>query len=254
MNEPSTLWDALELDAATPAVVALVGGGGKTTALFRLGREAGERGRSAVLTGTTRFTQQSRFAQDLPLIACDAPDQAPDLAGVVAGGATAVVHAGPEPKGRWAPLTPEAVDEIASTPGLGLVAIEADGSKMLPFKAPTDREPVIPGSATHVVALVGLRALDEPLAAGRVHRPERIRAIVRNEERASAEVIARVMNDDLGGRKSVGDRDFTVLVNQADLDPARARKLAGAIQAAGAPRVVIAALQDDQPIHAVLTR
>ncbi len=252
MSTPSTLWDALDLDAAAPPVVALVGGGGKTTALFRLGREARALGRSAVLTGTTRFTQQSHLGDAIRVIACGAPDVAPDLSAVIADGATALVHAGREPKARWAPIATEVADAIATMPGLGLLAIEADGSKMLPFKAPTEHEPVIPSATTHVVAVVGLRALDEPLEAGRVHRPERIRAIVRNEERASAEVIARVMTDASGGRKHVGKRDFTVLVNQADLDPERALALGEAIRAAGAPRVVVAALREDDPIRAVL--
>lgn len=253
MTTPTTLWDALELDAAAPPVVALVGGGGKTSALFRLGREARERGRAAVLTGTTRFTQQSHLDEVVQLVACEPPDVTPDLSEIIAAGATAIVHAGREPKARWAPITPDIADTIARMPGLGLLAIEADGSKMLPFKAPSDHEPVLPDSTTHVVAVVGLSALDEPLSEGRVHRPERIRAIVRHEERASAEVIARVMTDPQGGRKSVGDRDFTVLVNQADLDPERAQALAEAISSAGAPRVIVTALRGDDPIRAVLS-
>jgi probable selenium-dependent hydroxylase accessory protein YqeC len=252
VSTPSTLWTALKLDAATPPVVALVGGGGKTTALFRLGREARERGRSAVLTGTTRFTQRAHLSEDTRQIVCPAPDVAPDLTAAIEAGATAVVHAGAEPKSRWAPIAPEVADAMARAPGLGLLAIEADGSKMLAFKAPSDYEPVIPTATTHVVAVVGLSALDEPLVAGRVHRPERIRAIVRNEERASAAVIARVMTDQLGGRKDVGTRDFTVLVNQADLDPDQAHGLAETVRAAGAPRVIVAALRSDDPIRAVL--
>lgn len=246
----STFWDALELDAASPPVVAIVGGGGKTSLLFRLGREARDRALAAVLTGTTRFTAPPSRTRGATLL--DAADE--QLDAIIEVGGTAVLHAGQEPKGRWTPATPAAVDALAVRPGLGLIAIEADGSKMRPFKAPADHEPVIPDSATHVVAVVGLRALDAPLDGELVHRPERVRAIVGPEDQATVEVIANVLAHADGGRRHVGGRRFAVLVNQADLDPARARELARAIRAAGVPRVIVASLQDEaSPIFEVLT-
>ena len=253
MDTPSTFWDALELDAATPPVVAIVGGGGKTSLLFRLGSEARTRNQPAVLTGTTRFTIPPALAEGLEVIATGSPDNVPPLADLIAANRSAIVHAGSEPKARWAPIDPATADAIATAPGLGLLAIEADGSKMRPFKAPATYEPVIPHSATHVVAVVGLRALDAPLDEEYVHRPELIRAIAGNEDHASAELIARVIADERGGRKDVEGRAFSVVVNQADLDPRRALTLAEAIRAAGVPRVIVAALHDhDAPIHAVL--
>ncbi|MBM3141253.1 MAG: hypothetical protein FJZ92_13875, partial [Chloroflexi bacterium] len=53
---PTTLWEALALDVVERPIVAIVGGGGKTALLYRLGREAQARGVAAVLAGTTRFT------------------------------------------------------------------------------------------------------------------------------------------------------------------------------------------------------
>ena len=237
----STFWDALELDAASPPVVAIVGGGGKTSLLFRLGREARDRGLAAILTGTTRFTAPASRTRGATLL--DAADERLDA--VIEAAGTAVLHAGREPKGRWTPATPAAVDALASRSGLGLIAVEADGSKMRPFKAPADHEPVIPASATHVVAVVGLHALDAPLDGDQVHRPERVRALVGPEGKATAEVIASVLAHADGGRRHVGERRFAVLVNQADLDPARARELAQAIRAAGVPRVIVASLNDE---------
>lgn len=71
-----------------------------------------------------------------------------------------------------------------------------------------------------------------------------MRAIVGEEERCTADVIARVLADERGGRKHVGDRSYAVLVNQADIDPVAAHDLAEAIHKTGNCRVVVASLRD----------
>jgi ethanolamine utilization protein EutP (predicted NTPase) len=91
--------------------------------------------------------------------------------------------------------------------------------------------------------VVGLDALDAPLDAEHVHRPERVRAIAgAAASHCDAELIARVLASPHGGRKDVGDRRFAVIVNKADLAPARALALAEAIRAAGVPHVIVTSL------------
>jgi len=248
-----TFWEALDLDRATPPVVAIVGGGGKTSLLFRLAQNAHQLGYSTVLSGTTRFTTPPALSSNIHLTEITSPKQVQELVKTLNTHDTIVAHAGKEPKARWAPIETATADEIAAIPGLGLFAIEADGSKMLPFKAPAEHEPVIPCSATHVVAVVGLSALDTPLDSRYVHRPEKIRSIIENQQHASIEVIARVLTDIRGGRKGVKQRHFSVVVNQADLHPERALLLGKAIRRAGAPRVIVTALRDNNSlIKAVL--
>lgn len=245
---PERVWDALALDAVAVPVVAIVGGGGKTTLLYRLGRDAAERGRRAVLAGTTRFTPAPAALMP-PLVTADEPVLAAALAAVLAQSMVVVASTGPGPQGRLGAMSSATADAVAALPGLGLLALEADGSKMRPFKAPADHEPVIPEAATHVVAVVGLDALDAPLDAEHVHRPERVRAIAgAAASHCDAELIARVLASRRGGRKDVGDRRFAVLVNKAELAPARALALAEAIRAAGVPHVIVTSLAD-RPLH-----
>src|SRR5207302_4477910 len=52
----TTLWSALDLDAVPVPVVAIVGGGGKTSLLYRLGREAAAAGRNPLLAGRAPVT------------------------------------------------------------------------------------------------------------------------------------------------------------------------------------------------------
>lgn len=248
------LWDALDLDAErdAPAVVAIVGGGGKTALLYRLGREAEARGLRAVLAGTTRFTPEP--AGRMPRLESARESLLPRVVdSALRDDAVVVATPGRESKGRLAAISVETADAIARLGGLGLLALEADGSKLRPFKAPAEHEPVVPPLATHVVAVVGADAIDAPLDERHVHRPERVRAIAG----ASAAIcdiplLARVLASPDGGRKRAEGRQFAVLVNKAELAPAGAHDLARALREEGVPRVVVASLRDEeQPVREV---
>lgn len=246
---PPDLWHALALGDPADGrarVVAAVGGGGKTALTYRLGREAAGLGLRAAVTGSTRFT---RLEPMPPLI-----EGAPPAASAWPAGALLVL-AGTEPqkRGRIAPLASSVIDALAHRGDLGLIAVEADGSRMRPFKAPAADEPVIPATATHVVAVVGADALDTPLDAEHVHRSECVRAIL-DRAVCDAELIATVLASPLGGRKGVEARPYAVVVNKADAYPEAAAHLARAVLAAGVPRVLVTALQDAaRPVREVLT-
>lgn len=262
------LWDAFDLGdprPGSPVVVAIVGGGGKTSLLYRLGREAADRGLRAVVTGTTRFSHLDPMPPLLRGPQEDAPDAvARHWAGRndVAGDCVAVAGNRDQPAGRLDPVEVDTVARLAALPGVGLVAMEADGSRMRPFKAPALEEPVIPDCATHVITVVGADALDAPLDEEHVHRPERVRELLGHHRIRSvqagaacdAELIAAVLAHEEGGRKGVGDRAFAVLVNKADIDLDSAVRLARAVHRAGVPRVVIAALREEAtPVREVIT-
>ena len=51
-----TFWEALHLGDYSPPIISIVGAGGKTSLLYRLGEEAIATNRSALLSGTTLFT------------------------------------------------------------------------------------------------------------------------------------------------------------------------------------------------------
>src|SRR6266508_1956581 len=58
LDSPLELCDALSVSPGE--LVAIVGGGGKTAALYRLGAELPARGVPVLLSGTTRFTPPER--------------------------------------------------------------------------------------------------------------------------------------------------------------------------------------------------
>jgi YqeC protein len=170
--QPSLI-DAFELKRGD--VVALVGGGGKSSTMLALGRQANERNWSVRLGTTTKV----------------GPRQVAAITDFIHGGE----HNG---KLTGAPQTAFA--------GLGvdLVVIEADGARTMPAKAPAGHEPVIPPNATIVISVIGADALDRVIE-DQCHRPMRVAAVVgcRSYDRLTPERAAILVTSDRGGRKSV---------------------------------------------------
>ena len=138
---------------------------------------------------------------------------------------------------------------------------EADGSRMLPFKAPAAHEPVIPAETTLVLVLVGADVLGGPLDAEHVHRPERVSALTGAPLGApvTPAIVAGVLAHAEGGRKGVpaGAR-LVVLINKMDAlaDPAPARETAERLLREPAiEAVLLTALRDEnRPVREVFTR
>src|SRR5689334_4567510 len=135
-------------------LVALVGGGGKTSALYRLGRELADLGWPVVVSGTTRFTApESGEAPNLLMLDAEHPAPLPRN-----GPWPRTVATGHGNKGRFLPVSVEWVDQLHVAHPDWTIVLEADGSAMRPFKAPAAHEPVIPAMATLVVTVAGIDA------------------------------------------------------------------------------------------------
>ena len=175
MNLASTL---VPLLPGTSGVIAFVGAGGKTTALFRLARELAETGRQVLVTTTTHLadprlepaTPESEllFRPDLEFAGGPAVLPAPRA------GLTVLVAREVEP-GKVKGIHPSWLPGLKPT--WDLILVEADGSRGLPVKAPAAFEPVLPEGPCLVVGVVGLDCLGKTLAETTVHRPANFSAV-----------------------------------------------------------------------------
>ncbi len=209
--------DPIGLDDLASAVglgrrelVSLVGGGGKTTLLFTLGRQPGTR---TVLTTTTKMGRDQTGG--FPVL--DGPtdaelDAALDRDGAVlvrrrADGSKAVGVDGATCDRWFDPATQPVVDRVI---------VEADGSRQLPFKAPREFEPVIPSATTLLIACVGAGALGRVIADA-CHRPLRLAAVAGCSpyQRLTPPRLAAVLASDRGSRKDCPDSArYVVVINQ----------------------------------------
>lgn len=164
-----------------PAVVSLVGAGGKTRALHLLARHFAAQGRRVLVTTTTHMMHPHREDppwRDRP-VSLRPELEGPWQPGVAlpppADGGLALFAREVDPSGKVRGIHPSWVPALKAT--WDLVLVEADGSRRLPLKAPADHEPVLPPGTDLVVGCVGLSAVGRPLGPEVVHRPERFSAL-----------------------------------------------------------------------------
>jgi probable selenium-dependent hydroxylase accessory protein YqeC len=240
-------------------VVALVGGGGKTTALFRLAREISERGEPAITTTTTHI-----FGEQIALAPAHvgARDATPERirAALAAHRSVLVIGEVDPATGRAAGISLELFSRLRAWCPRACLLDEADGSRARPFKAPAGHEPAIPAEATVVVPLVGADVFGAPLDADHVHRPEIVAALSGAPSGATVtpEVVARVLTHPEGGLKNVpaGAR-VVVLINKTEIlayrEPARetAERL---LREPAIDSVVLGAVATDKPVFETFTR
>jgi molybdenum cofactor cytidylyltransferase len=174
-------------------LVAVVGGGGKTTLLFAMARQLAG---SVVVTTTTKMhAGQTGGYASLIAPSADELSAALDSQRVVVAWAGVV-------GGKAAGIDPALADEWFDRTEHLLV--EADGSRMRPFKAPAPHEPVIPSRSTLVLSVMGADALGRVIE-DQCHRPLRVAALAgcSSYERLTPERAARVLSHPDGGAKGV---------------------------------------------------
>ena len=251
------LTEALQM--TSDEVVALVGGGGKTTAMFRLARELVDNGGSAITTTTTRIFGAQIALAPAHVPAADATRERVSAA-LAVHRHVLVIGATDAGSGKAEGVSLDLFRRLrAWFPGVCLLN-EADGSRMRPFKAPADYEPVIPADTTLVVPVVGADVFGKSLDADHVHRPELVCALSGAPPGTpiTPAIVARVLAHPQGGRKGVpaGAR-VVVLINKVEGLPDRAPARETAERLLRDPAihsVVLATLRAEDPVLEVCAR
>lgn len=230
------------------SVVSLVGGGGKTSALFALARRQNA---PTIVTTTTRVGLDQIKAADARLSLDEFlrnPNQTlnqkvtwvsqlvPIDGGVKIGGI---------PEALMTQLI-ECAQSLAVT-----VLIEADGAKQRAIKAPESHEPVIPTESNFVIVCIGLSVLDRSATDETVHRLPRYLSLISGKEgdRIEESAILQLLAHPDGSFKSTPDgAEKILLLNQADTPElvTRAAHLGKQALTVGVDRVWIACLKRDE--------
>jgi probable selenium-dependent hydroxylase accessory protein YqeC len=232
-----TLTEALAIRPRS--VVALVGGGGKTSTLLRLCQESAHEGRRVLATTTARMKMEELTGMRDVLLWDDK-----DVSGQTwrscrtrAGGSTSWIDevlAG-ETDATRVPVTflgrSVMRDKVIGLPAdhLGdllarlkwdVVVVEADGSRGHSVKGHRLGEPIIPLCATVCVIVIGADGFGASVNADHCHRPEVIQELlgVGWGERLSARLIVELICHPRGLLNKIpGDIAVAIYVNKAPL-------------------------------------
>ncbi len=191
-------------------VVATVGGGGKTTAMFRLADELVRQNLRVLTTTSTRiFTGQ--MAQSPVYLTFD-PDQQtiaeilPQLKVVLDDYGQVLLVRPIEPGATKAlGIPPETIDSLAASGYIDILVVEADGARSHSFKAPAPYEPVIPDCTSLVVPVVGLDIVGQPLNEQTTHRPELVSQLtgLQSGQAVIVDTVVQVLCHPQGGLKNI---------------------------------------------------
>ena len=217
LQEKEYLYDALKIAINTKQMICFVGGGGKTSLIYKLAKEFGIMGKRVIVTTTTHM-----FMPENNVVLTGNIDDIKEMlakTNVVTVGIQSEITASSvnssclnRKKIRGLPLDLSSkLIDIAD-----IVLIEADGSKRLPLKVPADHEPVILEGTTMVIGVAGLDALGKSISEI-CHRSNLVAEFLNVEENhiITPHDIALILNSKKGQRKSV-NCEYRVVINKAD--------------------------------------
>lgn len=193
-------------------IVSFVGAGGKTTLMYMIADRAAKAGKKVIVATTTHILKPDTcYANNLQ-----------EVKRLWVDGCYAVVGEIDDANAEKIVFpTKELFEEIKAE--ADLVLLEADGAKKFPCKIPAAHEPMILEDCDCVVGIMGMSAL------GRKMKDCCFRFdlfgkwlnsgaddIVNDDTVLDEEIASMILTSDFGTKKSVGARDYYVVLNQCD--------------------------------------
>ena len=209
MRRTDSILKALDIDTDRYPVLSVVGGGGKTSLIFRIMEELTAVGKKVLITTTTHMAYEPDrpFAEDGDMISIK--QNLEECGYTIAASLDREIR-------KIGALSEEKLKEIKVLADVML--IEADGAKRYPLKVPASWEPVIWGQTDLVIAVAGMDAAGKPIQEV-CHRPENVADFLGKEaeEKVAEEDIVRVVLSTEALKKCVYGREYRVLLNKADI-------------------------------------
>lgn len=213
MNKNGYFLNLLKLDVEKYPVIAVVGGGGKTSLIYRLNEELQAMGKKVIISTTTHMA----YDPGLPLVRSTELGKVSEILEKHGFAAVADVEAS---SGKLCSIDGTQLQRLVSF--CDVMLIEADGAKHMPLKVPADWEPVIPDFTDVVVSVIGLDCLGKPICKT-AHRAEYTSAFLKKNLDApvTEEDIEKIATSVHGLYKNVEHKVYRVYLNKADVLPDR---------------------------------
>jgi probable selenium-dependent hydroxylase accessory protein YqeC len=211
------LTDALGISG--PDLVSIVGAGGKTSLMYRLGQELASSGRRTLLTTTTRILYPGR--REIPVLVGPEDDSTSARISKEFSRTNLLLAGRQRADSKLLGFDPEFIEKVRSDNNDLTVVAECDGARGKSLKVPEEHEPPVANSTSVYVVVIGADCLHRPLDSDAVYNPERVAAVagVAVDATVSEPVVtASVLSQgSYLGRKPSGAR-LCVFFNKVDTD------------------------------------
>ena len=220
-------------------VISLVGGGGKTTLMFALGKELSSKAKGIIVTTTTKMWEPAPSPSFALFLSEKFSEMKKWVIDNLQKYSYLVIAQKKLTDGKLQGIVPQWVEELDSLPGVSFVLVEADGAAGRSLKAPREGEPVVPLNTSLLIPVVGIDALGCPLEEKHVFRSE-IAARVLNMALGSTvteSMIARLLEEIIKVRPP--NAQVMPFINKVDLPGGleKARRLAAYLLETGGARI-----------------
>lgn len=233
-------------------VVSFVGGGGKTTLMFRLAGEI-PLGRNVIVTTTTKIYPPASAC--FPVVFWKEGLEK-ELAEHFKSGLKPVVASGLLKDNKLKGINAGQVSVLQNH--AEYVLVEADGSRGFSLKGHMGYEPVIPGSTTILIVVIGADVLGKNLNGNNVHRPEIVSCLTGREigSRIDAEMIAELITHPAGILRDCPSWARVVpFINKTDRlkDPGEGYRLGSLLLGEKIKKVVLGSAIAENPVLDIIT-
>lgn len=216
----TSLREALGLEPGD--LISLIGGGGKTSLMFRLAHEIAASGKCVISTTTTRILPPPPEDSESIILEEETETLIARLGESFRRYRHVTVARSHPDADKLKGLLPEALDLIHRLKLADYIVNEADGAACKPLKAPNLTEPVIPSSTSVVVAVVGVEVVGKPLLPENAFRIEQISHLtgLKEGELITTEAVSLLLTHPRGIIQHAPQVRIVPFINKAGEDQA----------------------------------
>ena len=250
---------AFNIPDSKPQTIAFVGGGGKSTTIYRLALELAENQKKVLVTTTTMIFHPEVKNRPYNIFftgsAYSFIKNISSTKGTITIAGAGIISNGKKIKG----FTPDEINMIHKTGHFDIILVEADGARGKPIKAPAEYEPVIPINSDIVAGVVGMDCLGTKINEYNVHRPELFTKITNSsmDDIIETNIVSKLLNSPSGLFKDTSPKSRKIVIfNKSDTTDriSKAKIIAEKIsESLNIERIIITSMTGNDPVMAVIS-
>lgn len=221
-------------------MTAVVGAGGKTTAIQRLAQELSSQGKRVAITTTTHIlVPQEPWYGSLLLSPTRQQVKEAAIKGIC------VAAGGMDAAGKLTDIGAKGL--LLLQEFFEYLLVEADGSRHMPCKVPAPHEPAIPRQSNLVVGVLGMSALGNTLERACFRSCLAAEMLgVEQDAVITPSILEKIAVSPQMLQKGCCGQAFCLLLNQMEKRETETREVAQRCAASGIKRIVCASLREQE--------